>query len=104
MPPEPRLGEQLRGEVWKTPVRLAYADGIRGLGGTVSPLLAGFALAAIATILTADAGDAPPQGGWAAAAFAASVGLLLYAMQDSMLCLSRSASPDEYLAGTRKQR
>jgi hypothetical protein len=83
-------------EAWNRPTRLGYPEGLRGLGGVVSPLLAGFSLAAIAGILTAE--DAPPQAEWAVLAFACSIALLLLAMQLAFLALARDPLPTTQLA------
>jgi hypothetical protein len=75
---------------------LGYHEALRGLGGIVAPLLAGFSLAAIATITTSD--HAPPLADWAVAAFAAVVAFLLFSMQVAFLSLGQVASPDDVLA------
>ena len=83
-------------EVWRRPKHnLGYAEGLRGLGGIASPLLAGFALAATATLVTTE--KAPPLAGWAILAFATSVAFLLHAMQLAFLALSTDPSPAAYL-------
>lgn len=84
-----------RPSVWLRPSALNYGEELKGYGGIVSPLLAGFSLLAIATIATSR--DKPPFATWAAASFAAAVGLLLFAMQVSILSLGRSSSPDDIL-------
>jgi hypothetical protein len=48
---------------------------IRGLGGTVAPLLAGFSLAAAAQLVTSQ--KPPPLADWAIAAFTVGTTMLL---------------------------
>lgn len=88
MSPQPRAPSD---RVWDAPNNLGFADQLRGLGGTVAPVLAGFSLAAIATLQTADSG--PPLEEWCLVAFSASAVFLLMTMQLSSRALSRSATP-----------
>ena len=77
--------------VWEQPNNLGFADQLRGLGGSVAPVLAGFSLATIATLQTASTG--PPLEEWSLVAFASSAVLLLMTMQLSSHALGRSAPP-----------
>jgi len=81
--------------VWTRPGSLNYPESLRGFGSVVCPLLAGFSLAAIATIVTS--GNQPPLAAGAVAALAAAVGLLLFAMQVAILALARNSSPSDIL-------
>jgi hypothetical protein len=82
--------------VWDRPTRLGYAEGLRGLGGVVAPVLAGFSLAAIAQILTA---STPPHlGSWALVAFASAVAFLLHCMQVAYFALARDPQPATHLS------
>jgi hypothetical protein len=83
-------------KVWQRPVPLGEPEAIRGLGGIVAPLLAGFSLATIATISTA--GVKSQLADWAIAALAVASALLLFAMQFSFMALRYGASPSERLA------
>jgi hypothetical protein len=85
-----------RGSVWQRPRALGYHETLRGLGGIVAPLLAGFSLAAIATIVTGQEG--PPMADWAVAAFAAAVAFLLFSMQVAFESLRQNSSPEDVLA------
>jgi hypothetical protein len=78
------------------PHALGYHEALRGLGGIVAPLLAGFSLAAIATLVTSD--RPPPLAGWAVAALAVAVALLLFSMQVAFLSLNQNSSPDVILS------
>jgi hypothetical protein len=77
--------------VWDPPGNFGFADQLRGLGGTVAPVLAGFSLATIAALQTASTG--PPLEEWSLVAFASSAVLLLMTMQLSSHALGRSAPP-----------
>lgn len=83
-------------QVWRRPKdNLGYADHLRGLGGVVSPLLAGFSLAAIAQLLTTE--NPPPLTDWAVLALATSVAFLLHSMQLAHAALAADPSPATYL-------
>jgi hypothetical protein len=84
-------------QVWKRDAPLGRAEVIRGLGGVVAPLLAGFSLAAIVTIRTAD-GKPVLLADWATAAFALAAVLLLGGMQLAFVGLMHSAPPDQHFA------
>ena len=95
-PPAAAAAQAAPADVWKRPERLGYHETLRGLGGVVAPLLAGFSLATIGVLVSAS--DAPPLAGWTTAALAAAVGLLLLSMQCAFLALARNPSPAEILA------
>jgi len=88
-------GSSNTSSVWWRPRALGYAESLRGLGGIVSPLLAGLSLAAIATLATSD--HKPPLTSWAVAALAATVVLLLYSMQVAFLSLNQNSTPADIL-------
>jgi hypothetical protein len=75
---------------------LGYQETLRGLGGIVAPLLAGFSLAAIATIVTGRVG--PPLAAWPVASLATAVALLLFSMQVAFLALTQNSTPQDVLA------
>jgi hypothetical protein len=81
--------------VWKRPQALGYHEELRGLGGIVAPLLSGFSLAAIATIVTGD--DMPALAEWSVAALAAAVAFLIFSMQVAFASLSYNSFPAEIL-------
>ncbi len=81
--------------VWKRPGALGEAEVERGLGGVVSPVLAGFSLAAIATVVTAD--RVPPLADWAVAALAVTAACLVFGMQYAFLSLRHSTPPADRL-------
>ena len=81
--------------VWVRPRSLGFHEALRGLGGIVAPLLAGFSLAAIATLATAD--SPPPLADWALAVFAITVALLLFSMQIAFMSLTRNSTPPDVL-------
>lgn len=82
--------------LWKRPENVARAEEVRGFGGVVGTLIAGFSLAAIAQLVSAD--DPPPLYCIAVAALAAAAVLMLFSVQFSFLMLRHSASPEERLA------
>jgi hypothetical protein len=92
----PRTSGQHPPKVWQRSVPLGEPEAVRGLGGIVAPLLAGFSLAALATITTA--GDKPPLADWAIAGLALASAFLLFAMQFTFMALRYGASPSERLA------
>lgn len=94
-PEDTSSGQPTRDPVWNRPHALGFHETLRGLGGTVAPLLAGFSLAAIATIVTSS--DAPRLADWAVAALAAAVALLLFSMQVASLSLTQNSSPEDVL-------
>jgi hypothetical protein len=81
--------------LWQRPARPGYQEALKGLGGTVAPFLAGFSLATIALLVTAD--HSPRLAGPAILALATSASLLLYSMQAAFLALQHSASPADWL-------
>ena len=83
--------------VWSRPRTLGYPESLRGLGGIVSPLLAGFSLAAITLLLTTDQTKTPPQADWAIVAFTVAVVLLLFSMQVAFEALRQNSSPADVL-------
>lgn len=84
-----------RHPAWVRPRTLGYHESLRGLGGIVSPLLAGFSLATIATLVTSE--NPPPLAEWAVAALALAITLLLYSMQTASQALTHNPSPQEIL-------
>jgi hypothetical protein len=84
-------------KVWERPKPLGEPEAVRGLGATVAPLLSGFSLAAIATLVNADPTRRPPLTDFAIGAFAIAVALLLQAMQFAFMVLRYSAPVDARL-------
>jgi hypothetical protein len=81
-----------RSLVWKQPGHLGDLELAKGMGGIASPLLAGFSLAAIATVVSAD--KPPPLTGLALASLAAAAGLLLLSMQCAFHAAKYGIPPD----------
>lgn len=63
----------------------------------VAPVLAGFSLAAIATVVAADPDHRPPLADWAIAALALTAACLVFAMQYAFLSLRHSTPPADRL-------
>jgi hypothetical protein len=84
-------------KVWQRPAPLGEPEAVRGLGATVAPLLSGFSLAAIATLINVDPARKPPLTDFAIGAFAVTVALLLQSMQSAFLVLRYSAPPENRL-------
>jgi hypothetical protein len=82
--------------LWERPENVGRAEEVRGFGGVVGTLIAGFSLAAIAQLVSAD--DPPPLYWLAVAALTASAVLMLFSVQFSFLLVRHSASPEERLA------
>jgi hypothetical protein len=79
-------------------VPIGEMEAVRGMGGIVAPLLAGFALATIAVLVTAS--EHPPCASWAILFLAASAVAFVYAMQFSFMALRYGAAPQERLDWT----
>lgn len=82
--------------VWKRPENVARGEEVRGFGGVVATLIAGFSLAAIAQLVSAE--DPPPLYSTAVAAFTTASVLMLISAQFAFLTLRYSATPEERLA------
>lgn len=81
---------------WTTPLAVSEHEVVRGFGTVVPSVLAGFALATIATLVTAS--DPPPLASWAAAGLVISASAMIYAMQILITALRYWSSPAERLA------
>jgi hypothetical protein len=91
--PSKQSGAAVPALIWKPPIPLGEAEVVRGLGGIVAPLLAGFSLAAIATLLTA---TSPPRlTEFAIVAFVLTVAVLLFAMQFAFVALRYVVLPSD---------
>lgn len=96
MPVEMSGGSGFRkSRVWKSPSPVGVMEGLRGVGTIAAPLLAGFSLAAIATVASAD--SPPPLTDYAIAALALTSVLMLFALQFSFLALQHAAPPEQRL-------
>ncbi|HTW12761.1 MAG TPA: hypothetical protein VME01_08465 [Solirubrobacteraceae bacterium] len=82
-------------QLWQRPGRLGSPESMKGLGGVVAPLLAGFALSAIVVLLSTT--RHPRLWQPAVLALALAVALLLYSMQVAFYALQHYASPLEWL-------
>ena len=88
--------------VWRFARPINSAAAIQIAGGIAAPLLAGFSLAAVAQLATA---DHPPRLGWLAEAlFTAAAASLLFSLQFTAIAVGYAATPSErldYLPETR---
>jgi hypothetical protein len=82
--------------VWKRPNSIGEGEAIRGMGGIVAPLLAGFCLATIAVLASADP-TKTPLAEWSVFCLAISGVTFLYAMQFSFLALRSGSPPSGYV-------
>jgi hypothetical protein len=82
--------------LWKPPPNVGRSEEVRGFGGVVATLLAGFSLTAVAQLVTAD--PEPPLTGLAVVTFTSAAVLLLLSVQSAFLMLRHDASPEERLA------
>lgn len=89
--PSPR-----RSLVWKRPGPVGQFEILRGLGGIVAPVLSGFSLAAVVTLLTAE--KKPLLAEPSITAFAWCTVCLLLSMQFSSLALRHATVPTDRLA------
>lgn len=83
--------------VWKRPGSIGDAEAIRGMGGVVSPLLAGFALATVAVLMTSADPNKTPLAPWAVLCLAAAAVAFLYVMQYSFLAVRSGSAPSSYI-------
>jgi len=83
------------GHWWSAPAVLGADELVKGFGGVVPPLIAGFSLATLATLLTAD--HPPRLATWADTGFIVTAASLLYAMQFSFTALRHWSTPDDRL-------
>jgi len=81
--------------VWEQPTRLGYADMLRGYGGTIAPLLAGFSLATIAALVSAE--NVPRWANWSVLALTLTVALLITTMQLAVIALGHATPPGDRL-------
>jgi hypothetical protein len=82
--------------LWKPPPNVGRSEEVRGFGGVVATLLAGFSLTAVAQLVTAD--RQPPLAEVAVVTFTSASVLLLLSVQSAFLMLRHDASPEERLA------
>jgi hypothetical protein len=82
--------------LWASPKRFGYHESVKGIGGVVAPLLAGFSLATIAALVAAE----PPArfADEAIFALATAASLLLYSMQVAFMAMQHHATPAELLS------
>jgi hypothetical protein len=83
--------------VWNVPAVAGQAESPRTLGGVVTPVLAGFALATVALLVSGDPQFLPRLHEQAVLAFAVAVGLLLAAMQFSSASVRYASRPTDRL-------
>lgn len=81
---------------WQVPHPLNLAEVPRGYGGTVAPLLAGFSLAVIATLVSTS--TPPPLAGYAVLCFAVAASALLFQIQYSTQALMYAVEPAQWMA------
>jgi len=82
-------------KAWNSPPVVGQAETPRALGGVVTPVLAGFALAAVALLVTTDNAHLPPLHDEAVLAFVVAVAVLLAAMQFSAASVRYASRPAE---------
>src|SRR5437899_1807757 len=92
-------------QVWKRHAPIGKFAMVQGMGGIVAPLLAGFALATIAVLLTTGwvnssttSKDGPPFADWAVAALAIAATLFLLTMEFAFVASRYAITPEERLA------
>jgi len=83
--------------MWNIPAVAGQAESPRTLGGVVTPVLAGFALATVALLVSGDPQFLPRLHEPAVLAFVVAVGLLLAAMQFSSASVRYASRPTDRL-------
>jgi hypothetical protein len=94
-PQPPPAPETILVEWWSVPNALGISEMVKGFGGIVPPVIAGFSLTTLATLLTAD--HPPRLATWADVGFIVTAACLLYSMQFSFTALRHWATPQDRL-------
>jgi hypothetical protein len=81
--------------LWARPATISEHEVVRGFGGVVPSVLAGFSLSTIATLVTSD--NPPPLDSWAVAGLIVTASSMLYAMQFLFTALRYWSSPADIL-------
>lgn len=81
--------------LWAQPATVSEHEVVRGFGGVVPSVLAGFSLSTIATIVTSD--NPPPLESWAVAGLIITASSMLYAMQFLFTALRYWSAPADIL-------
>jgi hypothetical protein len=84
------------GHRWTRPITVSEHELVRGFAGVVPPVLAGFSLATIAGLVTAD--DPPALALWAVAGLVVTAFAMIYAMQFLFTALRYWSTPADRLA------
>jgi hypothetical protein len=82
--------------VWKRPGSIGDVEAIKGIGGVVAPLLAGFCLATVAVLMTSSESKTP-QARAAVVCLAIAAVAFLYAMQYSFVAVRNGSPPSAYI-------
>jgi hypothetical protein len=84
-------------QVWKRPNSPGDIEAVKGMGGVVAPLLAGFCLATIAVLMTSTNTAKTPLAVWATLCLTGAAVLFLYTVQYSFLAVRSGSPPSAYL-------
>ena len=83
--------------VWKRPTSIGEGEAIKGMGGIVAPLLAGFSLATVGVLATSYDPSKTPLATWSLLCLSSAAVAFLYVMQYSFLAVRSGSPPSSYL-------
>jgi hypothetical protein len=82
-------------QLWDRPRYAGHGPAMNGFGGVAAPLLAGFSLASIVSLLTTE--NKPEYAEWALMALSLATGSFLFAIQFTFLALGYWVMPTDHL-------
>jgi hypothetical protein len=97
MGPRSEVPKNFKRLAWQQPFPYGQFEFVKGFGGVVAPLLAGFSLTTITLLLTTTTQNRPRYTEWAIVAFALSTVFLLLGIEYSMRVSRHGALPSDRL-------
>lgn len=89
------MNEPITTLVWKQRSPMGYTEAVRGFGTVAAPVLTGFSLAAVVTLLTST--QSPPYADWAVTSFSVAAVSLLLTIHFSLHAAQYGMPPGERL-------